>query len=272
MKTHIFNVLAKLAKIAATAVAGLVIGVSANAAIVGSPGVTFLIGSDVVSFHGDASFINPVMDQMGNFGSKKILFLNDWGATSTNYTNGNVTFDFQPLGFLTGTTDLSPYSAVYIDSPSSCCSDPGPLMTVGGNTTLAAFLAVGSVAIGDYQGDSYWDSVLGFAGLPGVTDGRVIDPFLCVDPGLSTVGGLAFGFNPSYSEGCFVHQTYDPAFFASKGYFALQTNGDVNSRTAGDWVTMASGFKDPGTVPEPASLVLVGIALAGMAAVRRRKA
>ncbi|MBL8698664.1 MAG: PEP-CTERM sorting domain-containing protein [Alphaproteobacteria bacterium] len=232
----------------------------------------FIIGSDVVSFHEDVEYINPVMDQMGNFGPKNILFLNDFGKSSVAYTNGNVTFDFQPLGFLNGSTDLSAYSAVYVDSPGGCCSDAGGLMDPTGSPVLAAFVAAGgSLGIGNFQGNDFWDPVLGFDAFPGVTSGTDV---LCEDPGVSTAGGLAFGFNASYTEGCFVHQTYDPAFWAGKGYFALQTNG-ADTPLNGDWVTMATGFVDPGDptgVPEPATLVLFGAAALAGAGLARRKA
>lgn len=115
---------------------GLAWGAGANA------GAIFLIGSDVIGLHGDTEYINPVMDQMGNNGPKNILFLNDYSRSSlATYTTGNVTFDFQPFSFLTGAVDLSPYSAVYADSPGTCCSDSGPgLAPAGGASNLAAYV------------------------------------------------------------------------------------------------------------------------------------
>ncbi|MEZ5319923.1 MAG: PEP-CTERM sorting domain-containing protein [Vicinamibacterales bacterium] len=259
---------------AAMAVAALAWGAKANAATI------FLIGSDVISFHGDADFINPVMDQIGNYTGtpgNKVLFLSDWGASSTNYTNGNVSIDFAAASSITSSSDLSGYAGIYIDSPSGCCSDPAPTLTgAGAGTALQSYFAAGgNIAVGDYAGDPFWDPILGFAGGPGVTTG--IGGIICEDPGVSTASGLAFGFAASYSEGCFNHQSYDPAYFGAQGYFALQTNGNTSGGHFGDWTVIATGFTEPGTeetpVPEPTTLLLLGSGLlvAGRRRVIRRK-
>ena len=168
---------------------------------------------------------------------------------------------------------MAGYSGVYFDAPGGCCSDPGPTLTAA--ATIAAFVAGGgSLGVGDYSGNGFWDSILGFTGGPGVTTG--VGGVICEDPGVSTPGGLAFGFNASYSETCFIHQTYNPAFWMGKSYFALQTSGSHGAPTGGpdnfgDWVTMATGFANP--APEPGSIALVGLALAaGAAGLKRRKA
>lgn len=225
-------------------------------------GSIFIIGSDAIGLHGDANFINPVINQLAASNpSKSVLYLNDVGRTSVNYTAGTATIDFQSYGFLT-TANLSNYSGIYIDSPGACCNDAGPSMNPVDSAKLAAFVAAGgSLGVGDYQGNAFWDSALGFAGAPGVA----ISGPTCVDPGISTPSGIAFGFAPSYSEGCFVHQEYDPAFWSSRGYFALQVAPD------GNWVTMASGFVDPGKVPEPATLALLSAGILGLRYARRRK-
>ena len=254
----------KSTAVAVAVLAGLAGGQVANAA----SGVTFLIGTDAIALHKDTSYINPFVDQMANFGSKKLLFVGDTGGIS--YTNGNVTITYIDALTWNGGTSLAPYSGVYFDSPFTCCSDPGPTLAAGTAASIASFVAAGgSLGVGDYSGDGFWDSILGFTGGPGVTTG--VGGAVCEDPGVSTLGGLAFGFNASYTEGCFVHQTYNPAFWAAKGYFALQTDGQPGSAFNGDWVTIATGFTNP--APEPGSIALVGLALAaGAAGLKRRKA
>lgn len=237
-------------------------GFFASQAASAATGSIFIIGSDVIGLHSDSNYINPVMNQLGSADTtKSILFLNNYGRSSLGYT-GVETFVFKPFSFLT-TATLSDYSAIYADSPGSCCSDSGGLANPADAAKVATFVnAGGSLGIGDYQGHTFWDSALGFAGAPGVTN-----TMTCVDPATSTAGGIAFGFAASYSEGCFVHQEYNPAFWTSHGYFALQT------APGGDFVTMASGFVNPDSsaVPEPASITLLGLGFAGILAMRRRK-
>lgn len=229
----------------------------------------FLAGSEAASYHHIDAYTNPVFKQLEGTSTLPVLVVNDFSATTGFYSDtGGVTVTYMsPSAFSTAT--LSDYSTLFFASPGHCCSDPYALLGTR-EADVAAFVALGgSLYIEDYQGNAAWNSILGLT-VPSsaITSGASYPG--CFDPGLSTPAGLAFGFAPSYSLGCFQHQTYDPAYWAAHGYFALQVSGADNAQR-GDWVTMATGFVEPGKVPEPGLMALVGFGLVGLLVMRRRQ-
>ena len=187
--------------------------------------VIFVSGTDAFSLHDDITYINPVLKALQGASPKSVLviggdaFSNTSGVTTVN-GGANLTTAFA--------STLSNYSAVVFQSP--CCSDPSARLN-GNAAAVDAFVdAGGGIYIENYQGAAIWDSILNIAVTSvaaKVAVGAVAAA--CIDPGTSTASGIAFGFLPSYSEGCFVHQTYVNSFWTGEGFFALQTGNGGNS-------------------------------------------
>ena len=232
--------------------------------------VIFLAGSEAASFHRIAEYTNPVFRTLQGSSALPVLVINDFGAGAGFYpdTGGVAVTYMSPTGFLGAT--LSDYSALFFASPGTCCGDPSALLGTRGGEVASYVAGGGGLYVEDYQGHTAWDDIIGIPGaVAGVTSGATFPD--CKDPGVSTPGGIAFGFAPSYTLGCFQHQTYDPAFWSTRGYFALQTSGYADA-TFGHWVTMATGFRDPGgDAPEPGTLALLVAAGLGLLVTARRR-
>ncbi len=269
------NRFAKFLSVVPLAAAGLL-------AIQGTAQATVILeGSDAIGLHcafgdvGACTYRDQVWSAIGgaSLNPVAVIGLNFFGGATGSGSHAVVNFtDLSTAGA------LSSYAAVYFVAGGGCCSsNPGAI--AGRQADLSAYVTGGgTVMIGDYEGNSGWDFltggsgnnafVAGFAGGlsgPGCTDGETV-----------TAEGTSNGFTQPPAIGCWTHQAMVNSHFATlgftKSFFDADPQFALDNPGMGSFSSLLSNGVTLSHVPEPGSVALIGLAIAGFAASRRRKA
>ena len=271
----------------AALVASISIGASANQIV--------LEGSDATALHHDAVYTSQLLTFMAGGSSLPVLIMGGRALSFSGPTPATLLLPGYSLAALPLGKTLADFSALYVESPGGCCTQDPTKISAADKALIGAAEgvpgAVGGLAltIENYGGGPGWGLMLpaavnalpssafggltgyGTAGGPGCTDGEVFN-----------ATGLGFGFIQPPVLGCYEHQAYLTSAFTGLGAvfsglgFVSLVDADLAYFTAGvndgsALLALGGTLGRPKGVPEPGSMLLVGLGVAALAATRRRR-
>ncbi len=270
------KIIAKLKSILAI---GVIAWLSSGAAWAGPIPTNQIVleGSDATSFHDDILYTSQLFTFMRGTSLLPVLVMGTGGFLSGAPASTVYNATYSLAGF-----SLIDYSAIYFQSPGGCCGAPDASTSISAadKAAIGAAELLGlNITIQNYGGGPTWGDILPAAvnaltadNFGGITSYGTAGGPTCTDREVFNANGLSKGFVQPGVLGCYEHQGYRTSAFAALGFISL-VDADPSYFGSDGSALLALGGElgEPVSVPEPASLVLLGLGLAALRANRKSK-
>ena len=231
-----------------------------------APGFIALEGSDATTFHKDSGYSKQLFNYLQGTSAKRVLVYNKSGTYNIDISSGHTNDYTTNLGSVT----LSNYSALYIQTPFTCCSANATVLNGFGGAVNTFISSGGNLSVGDYLGGDY-DGVIADGVGAGAVGGSAIRGGFCSDRETVTPFGTAKGFSQPAVLGCWSHQAYDNKYWGALGWKDLIHSDPAYFGANGSSFLAKGGTLGSPGIPEPATWAMLVLGFGGVGALVRNR-